>query len=318
MIDTPVNLFRPGKIIPTIAQNQVMKSIDLNQYQLLKDGKGAELAILDDLKGHYTNFVTKVNEDGSMESFQLNDGLSKAESVQKIKSIVRVIQKAFPNIQIKMVKGQKGIYAQAKGWVSNGVIHLNLDNATADTGLHEAGHILIDLIEQTNPEFFAKLSSIARTHPMLAEIEARYQKVGNSEADNTKEVLVTLLGMSQADLLSSVAEGTESYVERVMGGFWEQAKAAFSKMLELFGLKTDSYYDKLLKGLEEKKDLQSVFDLIGRAVVEGKVLTDISSRQYESLLAKHGKSEEPKFSKAEIRQKIKSLIDQGLVTRTCK
>lgn len=317
ILDMQINLYRPGKITPTLLHSESIRSIDFNEYTMLQEGRGNEIPNIAELKGKNTNFLTKINEDGSMTSFQLG-GTGKAESVQKIKSIVRVIQKAFPGIEVRMVRNQSGVYAKAKGWVNQGVIYLNLDHVTSDTPIHEAGHILLSMIRQSSPELYEKLMTMAKGHPMFDEISTKYKVVGNTDMDNAEETLVTLLGHSQSQLLQDSIDNNGPYAVKLIRQFWNTLKQIYRDVMKAFGSKTGERFEELLDQISEKKDLQSVFEVIGKAIIDGKVVSDISSRQIAKLENAHGVKNNTKFSKADIQKKINELIDQGIVTRTCK
>lgn len=316
--EIPVNLFQSDKIMPVMKWSDKMTPIDLGEYELLKAGKGAKLPRIEQLKESKTNFLTQVDENGGMTSFQLAEGLERAESFQKINAMVKVIQQAFPGVKIQMVKNQKGIYGKAKGWVNQGVIYLNMDLVTSDTPLHEAGHILIDIIETQNPELFQKLMDMVQMHPEFQKITEKYAKTGNSYQDNLKETFVTLLGKTQAELMETAEGPNKPVFSRFLKEAWEGIKQIFRELANAIQFKSTKEYNKLIDQLDSASTLQDAFDLIGKAVIDGKVLVDLSSRQIAKLEMKHGISPKTKFSEADINRKIKQLIEQGTVIRTCK
>jgi hypothetical protein len=318
LIGLPINAYQTGKEMPILEANEKFSSIDYHTYEKIKAGNISKVPNRASLKNSKTNFFTKIDGNGKMDSYQLTDGFEKAESRQKLKAIAQVLQRAFPGVQIRFVSNQKGMRSKAKGFVNSGVVYINTDLATSDTPLHELGHILIDLIEQQDPELFQKIGRLVMAHPAFAPIAARYEVVGNSETDNIKEAFVTLLGQSQDELIKGLDPNQGPVWDRIKKSFWSTIKNALRKMYESLGIKPEGASEQLISDLNEKSTLNDLFNVVGKAVVEGKVIVDLSSRQFAQLEIKHNGMAKTVFSKAEINRKIKELTELGIITRTCK
>ncbi len=318
LLGHPFNGYRAAQITPVMEAGEDFASIDYDTYKKIKNGEIDKIPEGPKLKGKKTNFFTSIDENGKMDSFQLTDGFDKAESIQKLNAIAKVIKKAFPGIDIRFVSNQKGMRSKAKGFVNSGVIYINVDLATSDTPLHEVGHILIDLIEQQNPELFLKIGRLVMSHPAFEQIKAKYEVVQNNETDNVKETFVTLLGQSQEQLMNDIEEGQAPIWQRMFDSFWSSIKSSIRKMYESLGIKVAGVSEQLISELNNESTLDSFFNVIGKAVIEGKVLTDISSKQFTLLQIKHNGRDVRNYSSAEINAKIKELIELGIVTRTCK
>lgn len=304
--------------IPFATESESMASIDYDTYKHIKNGNQALVTNLDKLKGKKTNFFNRVDESGKFESFQLADPFSKAESPQKLMAIADIIQRAFPDIQIRFVKNQKGMRGNAKGFVSNGVVYINLDHATSDTPIHEVGHILIDLIEINNPELFHKLMEMVSSHPALIEISEKYQGLNQSETDNLKETFVTLLGMSQAEAFDTFSDAEADAYNSLFDEFWESVKEVYREILETLNVSNKTLSERLISKIDKDTSLQDIFNIIGSALVEGKVISDISSRQLAQLQALHMSKPALAVASALINAKIKELTNKGLIKRICK
>lgn len=85
-------------------------------------------------------------------------------------------QDEFPGLNI----------SQSKAFVSNGIIYVNIDNATADSPIHEMLHIFLGSMSRCNPQLFYQLTSSVE---QLSDYNERSQFYPNRTRSDVNEEL---------------------------------------------------------------------------------------------------------------------------------
>lgn len=79
--------------------------------------------------------------------------------------------------------------ALSKAFIYNGEIYLNIDNASADSEIHELTHVFLGGLKFVNPTKYQKLVSIVQQFPNLSKLAENFP--GRTESDVMEEIFVT-------------------------------------------------------------------------------------------------------------------------------
>ena len=216
------------------------------------------------------------------------------------RALAAKVQESFPNVQIRMVRVKTGVKGKAGGWVENGTVYLNLEKVTADTPLHELGHVLLAAIKQSNPGLYGRILDMVSEAGGANLLDPYYDMLYADDNDALlEEAFVTMLGLHQeGTLLASLNEWGRSpdsnLVASLIRKFWSDIKAWLNRK-----------FGKELK-LDEHSSLEELFEQIGTAVVQGQVLY-------------RGKPQQTavKLSKRDIERIKKQLIETGQLIKRC-
>lgn len=131
--------------------------------------------------------------------------------------------------EIEIVYGKS--FADKSGFVIDGKVVINTDQATLDTPMHEfGGHIYMKYLKQAEPEVYNSVIRKCLYHPLATEIRNTYTWVKSDEGIG-EEVFATLLGLqAQGDV-------NKAYVlenKKVMEPLNNAKKGFFSWLRDLF------------------------------------------------------------------------------------
>lgn len=148
------------------------------------------------------------------------------------------------------VEAAKKEAKDAKGfWMgSNGEVHLNMNEVTAETMLHEGFHPILNFMEKHSP------GTIDKLHGQLAGIEGAHPFVNEAKRDYAGTV--TQKKEAITDFIANVANGNIKIQETN----FEKIKAFINQVLETVGLK-DYAISKSLN-LDNAKDLKQLAKVI--------------------------------------------------------
>ena len=102
-------------------------------------------------------------------------GDKNAKDLKEIKKVVEKIKKSFPKVKI--------VYnpdLNAAGRLKGNVIEINPDYAGIDTPIHEAGHIMIDVIGYKNKTIQAGINQLKDT-PLWKNTKDRYPELNEEQ-----------------------------------------------------------------------------------------------------------------------------------------
>ena len=92
------------------------------------------------------------------------------------------------------VYGWCEIERDAEGNVVARHIYLNDEELNANTMVHELGHLLLNLLSGVNPKLYEHGLSLAKQHPLFAELKASDEYGMLSDDEIADEVLARMIG----------------------------------------------------------------------------------------------------------------------------
>jgi hypothetical protein len=255
---------------------------------------------------------------GPIKKYSFRKGTPDAR--QKATAIASFVQKAFPNIKLRTVSGLNGVHGQAAGFVHNGTVFLNLDNIGLDTPIHEFGHILMDILAISDPALFNTIADMVMATDTYQETERKYKQFNNSTEDNVKEAFVTMLGLHAEGRLSEHLKGLSSFEKDTFMAaildFVAKIKSMVNDALMSMGIRKQYINESLIEKLDISSDLNDMFLAIGGAIIQGEVITDMSTRTLNQLEGTYLPSN-ARASDAEV-ERIKTLLyEKGLIVNYC-
>jgi hypothetical protein len=152
--------------------------------------------------------------------------------------------------------------AKSKGFYmsSDGNIHLNMDNVSEDTMLHEGFHPVLDYIEKNSPDtmnsLFEQLKSIPQAQDFVQKAEAAYNENGS----------ITVKKEAITDFIANVANGNV----KVDATNLETLKNYIIGLLNKLGLNLKQ--DRILN-LETAEDLKNLATFITEKFTSGSEIT---------------------------------------------
>ena len=152
--------------------------------------------------------------------------------------------------------------AKSKGFYmsSDGNIHLNMDNVSEDTMLHEGFHPVLDYIEKNSPDtmnsLFEQLKSIPQAQDFVQKAEAAYNENGS----------ITVKKEAITDFIANVANGNV----KVDATNLEALKSYIIGLLNKLGLNLKQ--DRILN-LETAEDLKNLATFITEKFTSGEAIT---------------------------------------------
>lgn len=132
---------------------------------------------------------------------------TRKNSADVIKIITDKLVSVFPYIKVKYVNSDTAAYPHLLGYISNGVVYLNVDRMEPGTPFHEiVGHIFVDYLEQNNKGLFNQLRQQAES--LISNPDEKIKRILNnpeyknlSKADLVKEVIATIVGWTSDDVI---------------------------------------------------------------------------------------------------------------------
>lgn len=135
---------------------------------------------------------------------------SRTVFVQKaITDVLEQVKKAFPNVnvisdqtEVDAIKAANPELADAKGFVHQGQVYIDLAMADPTTPVHEFAHVWVDLLEKVNTPQFDQVKKLIEGTVYYAEAKA--DNPTKSENDIAKEAMVRAI---EADSVRALSEG---------------------------------------------------------------------------------------------------------------
>ena len=195
---------------------------------------------LDELKKSDPDYIPGAFLDSRL----MNDGtLLPRKGFQRL---VKMLRKANPDLQIVEVTDSTTERPGTKGYVKNGIIHLNIDRVTYDTPIHEIMHpVLIGLLYSNDPslrsmgEEFMNLAQdqIDQKTELYYAIKQVYPDL--SFADLKMELAVTIAGFVSEAKISRLVEDAKPVLEKIgdsVKRLWNKIVSVFDDILSFFRL----------------------------------------------------------------------------------
>lgn len=315
--DKSVNLYHFEGNIPTVTdKDKIINSIE----ELSQKHSETPLA-----PGTYytSSDFTKVEivegiEKPITKKFSFKNTKGKPASKRKIKAVVSLLRKSFPNIDIQLTSGLTGIYGKASGFVHQNTVYLNMDNIGLDTPVHEFGHIFIDILERSNFEMFSKISALVERSNLFTDISKKYVKLGNNENDNIKETFVTMLGeyfeTNSTSMMDGLGQSEKNRMITLFNEFIDFIRNSIKGILLSSDIDKKYINDKLISSIDKSSDLDTIFMAISGTVLSGNVITEFSTNELNEYAQILG---EPRVSDAEVDRVIFDLMEKGIVKNYC-
>lgn len=169
--------------------------------------------------------------------------------------------------------------AKSKGFYmsSDGNIHLNMDNVSEDTMLHEGFHPILDYIEKNSPDtmnaLFEQLKSIPQAQDFVQKAEAAYNENGS----------ITVKKEAITDFMANVANGNV----KIDATNLESLKSYIIGLLNKLGLNINQ--DRILN-LKTAEDLKNLATFITEKFTTGEAIT---TEELGNFIEKTPTPEEP-------------------------
>lgn len=202
--------------------------------------------------------------------------------IKEASVLVRFLKKAFPFIEVKWFSdidlAKLGVPSGTKGYLNNGVVYLNQDKMSADTPMHEFGHIISQVLKYYNPVMHNAIMS-----KVYADVDIINLMKGNSyyskysDSDLADEAFSFLLGMKFSDYANNILnELQRASILSKIGDLISNAFKNFIGYLKSgLGITGKSYFDKLNV---DTATLDNIITTIVNDVVSGKAKLYLSSK----------------------------------------
>ena len=124
-----------------------------------------------------------------------------ADSARAIRELGSRFEELNPNIEIQfrskldlisLSNDRKYDYTNAKAFIIDGQVNINLDKASLSDVVHEYGHLFLHSLKYESLEMYNNLISLATNHDRFDQIAGTYNNL--NAADLNEEVFVTLFG----------------------------------------------------------------------------------------------------------------------------
>lgn len=154
--------------------------------------------------------------------YQLNTNLNTetqikpSDSARAIREIGQRFQELNPDVQIDYKTTRQLIelsnatnfdYTQAKAFILNGRVNINLNKASMSDVVHEYGHLFLHTLKYESLEMYNNLVQLAKNNPKYDQIQNTYSHLQGD--DLNEEVFVTLFGEAMQQKASSNYNGKE-------------------------------------------------------------------------------------------------------------
>jgi len=275
---TTVKLFRNDNVSPRPGYSAISNTIHSGEEVMLPNGQIVQL--IADTKYQATLFTLK----------PVRSSISKEQSAVSysfIEPFIAKIQESFPNIKINLVSNEEMGEDDTIAWIENGQVYINTDRIQLDTPIHEfIGHIMVDLIQETNPGLYKSLYAEAVSmlnSPDGIRVKQHYAHL--SQTDLIRELIANMMGWaSEENVLSFLMEAkVEKAVDKSkklfgwLKGIYNKIRNAIMKWINrAFGTRLN------IKNVETAS-IQDIAKSVVSAIANGDVISYISSKQYAKL-----------------------------------
>lgn len=204
-----------------------------------------------------------------------NDMRKGANSATKANTqfLIDKVQVLFPNLSIVVYNNDTmskyGAKPNEKGFVKNGVVHLNMDKLTMDTPFHEIVHIMTGLIKQNNNALYEELKSFAFKNGYYDYIKSSNEYSSLDSDDIYQEAIAYGLGMilgAKAKMMMHLEQSAKTAEN------YDALKKEFIK--EMFG-------DNKLLGITES--VNGLLKEIMESFASGKAISNITSDDVNAI-----------------------------------
>lgn len=139
---------------------------------------------------------TKSRLEIAKEALHVKDGERKA----RVEKVVNSLRSSFPGIEVIMdpaeVSAALGTanIADVSGFVKDGKVYINIDNAGVDTAMHEFGHIWAELLFAQKPALYESAVASIKGSEYEAAVREDTRYSGLSDEEVIKEALALAIG----------------------------------------------------------------------------------------------------------------------------
>ena len=123
-----------------------------------------------------------------------NNTSTKSQLIELVRQSVETIKGLHITTDAELVNETADI-RNAKGFVRDGEIYINVDRATDDTVIHEFSHIYLAFAKNTHPNEYYSLLEKLHTTDYYSLIKSRHEYRNKRGSDLDEEVLATILGL---------------------------------------------------------------------------------------------------------------------------
>lgn len=188
-------------------------------------------------------------------------------------------------------------YSNARAFVMNGEVFVNLDKASVSDVVHEYAHLFLHAVRYDNPELYQALIKGAKVHPLYDNIAAEYSHL--NDQDTREEVFVTLLGEY---MKGSMGMGDKIVMDANKQTILEFSQYTKEKLEQLLGGGRSKLQDTDVAGILNMR-LEDVIGLVGDHIMSNRI-----SSVYD----------DPKFSFGrDVSELSKALKQRGFLTEEC-
>lgn len=123
-----------------------------------------------------------------------NNTSTKSKLIELVRQSVGTIKGLHITTDAELVNETADI-RNAKGFIRDGEIYINVDRATDDTVIHEFSHIYLAFAKNTHPNEYYSLLEKLHTTDYYSLIKSRHEYRNKRGSDLDEEVLATILGL---------------------------------------------------------------------------------------------------------------------------
>lgn len=126
----------------------------------------------------------------------VNDSAYLIQMSSRLEKLYGVKINPITNVELKLngIGDQIPDSYAAKGFIYNGEVYINLDNASVDTPIHELTHLLLGSFRSSNPEAYQELVSLVEQLPNYQLLAQKYPN--RTRNDVNEEIFVSELAKS--------------------------------------------------------------------------------------------------------------------------
>lgn len=282
----PVNIYRSGKI-PTMIRN-----IYKPKYNGFKNKTKNE-----NIK---TNSITKINKSEVIKNILKTRDSKKdiLHALDKISSLYGVETVAMNNREMYdygIVQGYD--LSNARGFVNEGKIYINVEKASIAEAFHEMGHLIMPGLKSLNSKAWNVIKSKVKEHPTYQIIAEKYNNL--DEDSLVEETFVTIFGEYYRNkYLSNAQENWINENDKIMN---ELTSSTGQVISDLFNIKEAANYttDQLMQ-----MSLNELMIQFGNAMMEGSL--NVYFKEAAIITAN-----------INMKKLFKKLIDEGKANINC-
>jgi len=162
------------------------------------------------------------------------------DSESKIMEIVDKLQSIY-NVPIITLRTDEiaesfgpmlgGDATKVRGFIYEGKIYINLDNASSAEPLHEMAHIILESIKANDYSLYQTIINSVKSHPYYDDIAKSYPN--RSPEDLDEEVFVTVFGEKyRTKLHSTYNQSWYDQNEDIFTNIWNNIKNMFASIFD--------------------------------------------------------------------------------------